>query len=62
MKYVIKGKNKDTKEVINCEEFKNKESAQFYLEKLDKVFGKGYDFWIEVQAGTVKIIGNYKTK
>jgi hypothetical protein len=62
MKYVIKGKHKDTREVVNCEEFKNKESAQFYFEKLNKAFSKGYDFWIETQTGTVKIIRNYKTK
>lgn len=27
-------------------DFKNKEPAQFCLEKLDKTFGKGYDFWV----------------
>lgn len=62
MKYVIKGKDRNTKEVVNCEEFKDKEPAQFCFEKLDKIFGKGYEFWIEQQSGTVKVIRNYKTK
>lgn len=62
MKYVVKGNNKNTNEVISCEEFRNKESARFYLEKIDKAFGKGYNFWIETQPGTVKIIRSYKTK
>lgn len=62
MKYVIKGKDRNTKEVINCAEFRNKEPAQFFFEKLDKAFGKGYDFWVESQSGTVKIVKSYKTK
>ena len=62
MKYVVKGKNKNTKEVISCEEFKNKESARFYLEKIDNVFSEGYEFWIEQQPGTVKPIVSYKMK
>lgn len=63
MKYVIKGKNKNTNEVINCAEFRNKEPAQFFFKKLVEDFGKGnYDFWVESQPGTTKIVKNYKTK
>lgn len=51
MKYVIKGKDRNTKEIINCGEFRNKEPAQFCFEKLDKDFGAVYDFWIENQPG-----------
>jgi hypothetical protein len=56
MKYVIKGKDRNSKEILNCAEFRNKEPAQFFLKKLDKSFGKCYDFWIEEQSGVTKII------
>ena len=62
MKYVIKGKDRNTKEVIECAEFRNKEPARFFFEKLSKNFGAVYDFWIESQSGTVKIAKSYKTK
>lgn len=62
MKYTIKGKDKNTKEINNYGEFNDKEIAQLCFEKLNKMFSKGYDFWIECQPGTVKIIRNYKTK
>lgn len=62
MKYIIKGKDRNTGEVIECTEFRNKEPAQFYFEKLIKAFGKGYEFWIESQPGTVKIIRSYKRR
>lgn len=48
MKYVIKGKDKNTKEIINCAEFRYKKPAQFFLEKLDKSFSKVYDFWVKI--------------
>lgn len=57
MKYVIKGKDRNTKEVIECAEFRNKEPARFFSKKLNKSFGKVYDFWIESQPETVKIEG-----
>lgn len=62
MKYVIKGKDRNTGEVLECAEFRNKEPAQFFLKKLGKSFGKVYDFWVENQPGETKIIRNYKTK
>lgn len=31
MKYVFKGKDRNTKEVINCAEFRYKEPAQSFL-------------------------------
>lgn len=51
MKYVIKGKDKNTGEVIECAEFRNKVPAQFFFKKLDKDFGAVYDFWVETQPG-----------
>lgn len=62
MKYVIKGKVRNTKEVIDCAEFRNKVPAQFLLKKLDKSFGAVYDFWVETQPGATKIVKSYKTK
>lgn len=62
MKYVVKGKDRNTEEVLNCAEFRHKEPAQFFFRKLDKSFGKVYDFWVETQPGTTKIIKSYKTE
>lgn len=56
MKYVIKGKDRYSKEVIECAEFRNKEPAQYFFKKLNKDFGKAYDFWVENQPGTTKIV------
>ena len=62
MKYVIKGKDRNTKEVLICAEFRNKEPAQFLSKKLVESFGKVYDFWVETQTGTTEIVRSYKTK
>lgn len=62
MKYIIKGKDKNTGEVIECLAFRNKEPAQSYLTKLVELFSQGYDFWIESQPGVMKIIRSCKTR
>ena len=56
MKYVIKGKDRNTKEVVNYAEFRNEESAQYCFTKLVEFFGQKYDFWVEIQPGVTKII------
>jgi len=56
MKYVIKGNDRNTKEVVNYAEFRNEESAQYCFTKLVEFFGQKYDFWVEIQPGVTFII------